>query len=318
MPAMTTPLAMSSTVPARGSAGRSPRRRRGTAYLLVLIVSMLVLVIGLSALLNAQARGRVSGSVADQMIARVLAISAVDLAVYELAHDSNWRATYASGEWQPKRNIDGEDSVTFRLVDEDDGDLLGGTLLPVRLHGLGESHDAIQVCSVLIGATGPNLIDNNDIESGLEKWDPYNGSSIVQETTNAYAGAASAKVNFRPAATSGIEQSVKGEVVSGASYYCEVWIRPNVFDQDMRIRIDMMNDAAVSSSTYFDQAAPGNTWTLVQGVLTPTWTGSLVAADWRVETVTGTSSYVIDEVRLEMILAQPEVIEGSWRQEILP
>jgi Tfp pilus assembly protein PilX len=68
-----------------GSAAAAPRR--GTIYLLILVISSLVTIIGLSAMALARVERRAAGTGTDLIEARILALSAVDIGLRDIQQD---------------------------------------------------------------------------------------------------------------------------------------------------------------------------------------------------------------------------------------
>ena len=70
---------------------RRPAAQRGSAYLLVLGVSMIVSLIGLTAIVLGRVERRMDRDVQDAVQARLLAQSAIELALQHLAGSPTWR-----------------------------------------------------------------------------------------------------------------------------------------------------------------------------------------------------------------------------------
>ena len=132
--------------------------RRGSSYVALLGVSMIVTVIGLSALTAARIRRRAAEGTNDAAEACLYAQSAVDLALFWIGSDLFWRYRYASDAWTQERAI-GRGTFSFKLVDELDGSLTNDPEHPVRLHAKATVGDAVRIYSVLLqseGASGPS------------------------------------------------------------------------------------------------------------------------------------------------------------------
>ncbi len=124
-------------------------RRRGSAYLLILMVSMIITLIGLSALQISRIQLRISGTTSETSEAGVLAISGVDLGLYTITDDPAWRNTYTNNVWATKGTLGGG-TISFKIVDESDGSLDSGPAGPVRLYGRGIVDQTVQMCSVIV------------------------------------------------------------------------------------------------------------------------------------------------------------------------
>src|SRR5437773_6647095 len=130
-------------------------RHRGAVYVYVLATSLLVSIVGLSVLTVAQINARASRQGNESIQAELLAESAVEYALSALAADANWRTTYTSGSLTTGKTL-GHGSISFKLVDENDGSLGNNTTDPVRVYGFGQVNSTVKVYSAqLVPTTVP-------------------------------------------------------------------------------------------------------------------------------------------------------------------
>jgi len=110
--------------------------RRGSMYVAVLGSTMVITVIGMSALMLARVeRSSVVGT-ADLSAARFYAQSAIEMGQHKIRQDSNWRQTYPSGVWEADRTI-GSGKYTLEGIDPIDNDLGNSAAEPLLLRGTG-------------------------------------------------------------------------------------------------------------------------------------------------------------------------------------
>lgn len=110
--------------------------RRGSIYLAVLATSMLVMVVGISALTVARVERRTGQDADDLSEARFFAESAIETGIYLIQADPNWRTTYPNGNW--KTNIAfGDGKYSLDVVDPTDASLSDSASEPVQLTGTG-------------------------------------------------------------------------------------------------------------------------------------------------------------------------------------
>lgn len=128
--------------------------RRGSVYILVLGLVMLMVLTGTGAVLAARARAGAIANGNDTMSASVLAESAVEFALTAISTDSAWRTTYTSGV-EASKAVLGNGTISFKLVDEVDGNLANNTSDPVRIYGYGRVGSATQAFSVVASGTDP-------------------------------------------------------------------------------------------------------------------------------------------------------------------
>src|SRR6185312_17223796 len=92
--------------------------RRGSIYVFVLATAMLLTIIGMMVLTTSQISARSTYNANDSIEAAVLAESAVDYALQQIANDSNWRSDYTNNVIvTPAKNL-GHGSITFKLADD--------------------------------------------------------------------------------------------------------------------------------------------------------------------------------------------------------
>ncbi len=128
--------------------------RRGSAYILVLSVSMIVLVIGLSGLMVSRIEQRSASAVSDMTAARTYALAAVEMGLFAIEADPlNWRESFDSDNLPTDMPIAGG-TLTLLATDPVDGDLTDDAADPVRFTAIGVDGAArhkLQVTITFIG-----------------------------------------------------------------------------------------------------------------------------------------------------------------------
>ncbi|UCC29162.1 MAG: hypothetical protein JSU86_13280 [Phycisphaerales bacterium] len=117
------------------------RRRRGSVYVVVLGVAMIVTVIGLSALavVRIERRSLVGGTDFGQ--ARLYAHSAIEMGFFWIRDDPTWRDNRPSGVWVEDQLI-GDGTFTLEVKDPDDNNLKTEPNNFIVLTGTGVRGDA--------------------------------------------------------------------------------------------------------------------------------------------------------------------------------
>lgn len=129
-------------------------RHRGSVYLLVLGASLLVAVIGVSALMAARVQLRTVSAAADAIQTRLLARSAIDLGLLTIRQSpTTWRTLFTAGTLPTDLSL-GSGLLTLTAVDHVDGDLTNNTTDPVVLTGIGMSGDARYMLEVTLNGDG--------------------------------------------------------------------------------------------------------------------------------------------------------------------
>ena len=116
-------------------------RRRGSIYIMVLGTSTAIIVIGLSALLAVRIERRGAEGTADLSKARFHARSAIEMGLFQIGSDLDWRTNQTNGNWYVDEPI-GTGAFTLEGVDPNDGDLGNNDTDPLVFTGIGTRGDA--------------------------------------------------------------------------------------------------------------------------------------------------------------------------------
>ncbi len=118
-----------------------PTCRRGSVYVAVLGVAMIVGIMGLCGMHLARLQLKGVRATNGRQEARILAISAVDHAVSAMNDNATWRTDYTNDVEVGPYSF-GDNTFSWRLVDED-GDLTDDTTDPLWVYGIGRVGDAV-------------------------------------------------------------------------------------------------------------------------------------------------------------------------------
>ena len=155
--------------------------RRGSLYISVMVVSVIVSLVAVSSLHIARLSLDISQASDDQVIAEQMARSAVEFAVNRINSDGSWRTTYTNDTETPVGGYTiGDGNFTFKLVDPD-GDLSDDDADGVWLSGIGQAGDARFVETVFLQPTGQPL---SCLEPAFHCGGNITASSTVNLTTN--------------------------------------------------------------------------------------------------------------------------------------
>ncbi|MBP7747965.1 MAG: carbohydrate binding domain-containing protein [Phycisphaerae bacterium] len=293
--------------------------RRGSVYLAVLSIALVVSVIGVSALVgirNEQAALRLTENAVQ---ADFLAQSAFDLALRTLMENTSWRTTYTNNTWAAL-GVVGDAALAFKLVDEADGVLAGDPNQPVRLYARSALAGAIRIYSARVARSGSgNLVTNGGIESGTTGW-TARYCTLTAQSSSSHSGNQNLQVRSRTYSYSGPYQDLTTALRNGATYNIEVWARMESGGTNMQIWLGV--DGSGSSFTWFGGATTwvGTSWTQISTTITPTWTGSLTEAWLAIDTYASgsTGNFRIDDV--VVVESNPDrrlaPVPGTWRREI--
>ncbi|MDC0936240.1 hypothetical protein OAS39_08120 [Pirellulales bacterium] len=196
--------------------------RRGSLYIPVLGVALIVSAMGMSAMVTARLNLRGINGRQDRREARILADSALELAAATVMQDGDWRTNFVNNVKYPATPLAlGNGTITWKLVDQD-GDLSDDVADPVRLTGVATVGQSIYTASVLLEPAGAPL---RCLESSLHSngqfwmWDGVTVSTDQTVSTNSsiYKSGSGVIAGDGEAAGSIQSGSVSGTATQGAS-----------------------------------------------------------------------------------------------------
>lgn len=128
---------------------RTPRRRRGSIYFVVMATAVVVSLIGLSALVLQRLQRQAVERSSDAIQAQLNAQAAIEMGVFRLQANSNWRSTLPNGVWESDVPLGGG-SYTLEGTDPSDSQLADAAGEPLLLVGTGSKGQAQQKFQVMV------------------------------------------------------------------------------------------------------------------------------------------------------------------------
>ena len=133
--------------------GSRPTRRvrhaahRGTAYILVLGITTMLVVFGIAGAMVSRVTVQQCKLQQDLTRARLAAEVALDVAHKRIDGSTSWRSTVGNGTWSGCENL-ADAKVYLKYVDEYDGTIAGDNTQPFRLYAKALINNAVRVYSV--------------------------------------------------------------------------------------------------------------------------------------------------------------------------
>gem|GEM_PF-595789 len=156
--------------------------RRGSLYVSVLGVAMIVSMIGMSTMVVARLNLRSVSWRQDRSEARLLADSAVELGAAIVLQDSNWRNDFLNGQEYPSPPMTiGNGTIAWKLVDENDSNLADDDSDVTRLYGIGRVGQAVYTKSVRMEPLGALDSLTSALHANDKLW-INNSSSVITAT----------------------------------------------------------------------------------------------------------------------------------------
>lgn len=125
---------------------RRRAKQRGTAYVLVLGITTLLVVMGLTSALIARGTLQRIELETDQAKARLLGITFMDYCHSRIDGSAFFRMLVTSGEWRSAETF-GDGAAQHMYVDEIDGDINNDNAQPFRLYVMVTVGDAVRIYS---------------------------------------------------------------------------------------------------------------------------------------------------------------------------
>lgn len=300
---------------------RSTARQRGSVYLLVLSTAMLVTIIGAGGLLALRAQRQAAIAQQDANAARLLAQSAVDVALAIMETQPDWRTLYAHNSWSHSRAA-GSGTLNFKYIDDADGSLSNDASQRVRIIGQGVVGNAVRTVSVVVWPpNAANLLANPGLESGTTGWSGYRNSDeadLEHVADVVHTGSASVHVKSRDADWAGIRQTLTSAVENGVTYNVQIWVRMRDSTDTVKLYARTNASSSGNRTTLVASATASHTgWVQLSGSWKAEWSGTLSeACIWVCTTLDKRDFYLDDAVVRQATNLTPTLVPGSWAQVV--
>lgn len=198
--------------------------RRGSVYVLVLGAAMVVTVVGVTALTATRVQLRSAGAASDDLLdARLIARSAMEIGMYHLSRNADWRPQQSGGAWTLSSAL-GYGRYEVEITDPADGNLADNVSQAVRARFTGTLGNARAVTEVTLI---PQLVDVNAHRYAVLMLQPLaywplldaTGATTAVEFSQRYPG------TYRVAHTSKAGEGTVGDnipVFNGSSQFVEI------------------------------------------------------------------------------------------------
>jgi len=144
-------------------------------------------------------------------------------------------------------------------------------------------------------AAGQNVLTNADAEGGTTGWSVLGAGTLASDTGVFHGGTHSLLRAGRTASWNGPSQSVTSLLTNGGSYTASVWMRTQSGTPTGKITLAVTANGTTNYIALAQGAVNASGWTQLSGTTTVSWTGTLSAASFYVETAAGTDSFYLDD-----------------------
>lgn len=304
---------------------RRANRQRGSVLVLVLGVTSIVGVIGLSSLLAVRLQHRDVQTRADASQAQQLADTGLQLLHARLSANNNWRNEHTHDAWSADESLGDGSQLRYKLRDEgdeNDADLADDENDAARLIVRVAHGNAVRLasCQLAGGETlGPELISNGDMEAGSANYATTSLlGNINGHSDSPHSGSTYLQLENRLTALDGWKQDLTpGAIESGKTYRVSVWVRLENADADVVLGI--FNGLLLLSDTEDQQAAATTDWQHLQFDLTPNFSFNPTSTYVFGRTATGNQDIHLDDLSLREVPDTGDpipVVRGSYRREL--
>ena len=274
-------------------------------------------------LVNTERETRIA--VSEARTARVDARSAIEIALSRIAADPAWRSNHPSGQWSDTETL-GDTKWGYVLdYDEsipDDEDITVSFTVGASRKDAARFFSVDAIVPPPVDGAGANLCSNGAFEGAVSPWYPV-VCSLTVDKTNPYAGDSSLAVTGRFLPLTGPVLEIKSFVSDETTYEVTLWVRTaNSAGEKVEVGfLSMVGFDTTESKFVVDDV--GDSWTRVQGELTPDWEDGQTPSSvtLRILTVGTTTNFWIDEVVLREKAANSstlpiQLVTGSFRQRV--
>jgi hypothetical protein len=294
-------------------------RRRGGMYLAVLMTATIVAIIGMSALAATRAQLRSAAGGNNVTAARFGAQSAIETGFFAIRSDAAWRTRYTHDTWAPEQTL-GEVAFSWKLVDEQNADLAANAEGRVYLYGKGMVGSAVRIYSVLLEPAyldESNWLSNPGFESGTSDWTGETDCILEARTDGPHAGTTYLRARSRTNMSAGPWQLIGSPLENGKPYDTEVWAKMKDVTEDIVLALWLRTDLGWTKLVC-GTAPAEKVWTCVSASFTPTWSGTLYEAYWKVETASSNQDFNIDDAALRRARVNSNmlVVPGTWQRAV--
>jgi hypothetical protein len=182
--------------------------RVGGVYIAVLGTSLIVALLGMSALMAQRIQNRMLSTSADIAQAQLNASTAVELALLTMKQNSNWRTSQPNGRWFSNRDTSAG-TCSLDVTDPIDSNLANSPDDPVLVRGIGYSGQAEQRVEVTVDSRKEPV---SSLRSAIAVGDDINLNSDIL-WTNGLITAADVD-----ATASWVQGKVEALTVAGSTY----------------------------------------------------------------------------------------------------
>lgn len=295
--------------------------RRGAVYLAVLGTSLLITMIGISAMLTNRAIHRAGETTHRATEARYIAHSAVELAMLRINDDPNWRSNHTHEQWSARYDL-GRGEGRYRLRAATGTNLQSPAAGHVYLEAEGRVGDAVRLMRVALQPVsqlpGANLAKNPDMTEGTRYWRAGLAADKLEYTVaSAYTGAGSLRVRNLTGSGSvpSVQQDVSDWVESGQSYRIRFAVHLLDKTRDIHVRF-IVNGSTVATQTVSGLSI--SDWVEQTVTLTPTWSGGFTSASLEIAAHRHTD-FLLDAVSVTRADAAYRMlpVPGTWQQTVV-
>jgi hypothetical protein len=288
-------------------------------YVAVLMTATIVAIIGISALALARVQLRSVEGGNHVTAAGFCAQSAIEMGFFGVRNDALWRTRYTHDSWVPEQAL-GQGTFTWKLLDEESSDLAADAEARAYLYGKGVVGNAVRVYSVLLEPAyldGSNWLSNPGFEQGTNDWTGEADCTLEARTDGPRSGTTYLRAKNRTDMSAGPWQLVGRQLENGKPYDTEVWAKMKDLTEDVVLVVWLWTDLGWTKLVC-GSAPADKVWTYVSASFTPSWSGTLYEAYWKVETASSNQEFNIDDavLRRARVNSNMLVVPGTWQRVV--
>ena len=308
---------------------RPAHRHRGSVLVLVLGVTSLVGVIGLSGILAVRLQHRDVQLRADAAQARHLADAALQIVYQQLVADPNWRNDEAAFQWSDSQTLAGG-HFRFRLTlpsasshDHDDHEVEAPSPSeidpdqPLTLLIRATFGQAVRLVSIDLGPAqlGPELASNPYLDDAAQHYFTFAGEGEINAAIDTpYLSKYYLQLNARFKPAHAIHQNLDGRIASATTYQIEAWVRTAGSSETLNAGLSYPT-LLTSRTAAFSATAGPSTSTRIRGQVQPSFTDYSSMSFFLASQNTSQDLH-LGRLSVRQVLRPISVIRGSYHRQL--
>ena len=158
--------------------------------------------------------------------------------------------------------------------------------------------------AAMLNDPGANVVRNGDFASGTDHWYPTSDgfgptAALAWQATGGMPQTPILLVGARASSSAGVLQDLTGFLRNGAQHLIEMEVRSQLAPQTLEFGFRITSTGSGTQTFSATGNADNNAWGILSRTTIPSWSGTLVGAEFFVRSTAGTDPFLLGEVAIE-------------------